>query len=70
MADIEFSINELIAIYGALEDQAESVTDLMSDPNIPINEKTQLNNVLKHNRSAFARLSAVLQSEGHSPYKN
>lgn len=65
-----FSINELIAIYTALNSQIDDCNEFLSDPNLSIGEKVQINHALQYSESAINRLNAIFKEQGVSPIQN
>ncbi len=68
--NITFSMNELVAISTALESQIEECQEYLTNPNLALDSKIQLNQVIQHSKSAAARLDAIFKKNGFNPYKN
>lgn len=72
MSDTEnmtFSINELLVISTALEAQIEDCQEFLTSPNITLDEKVQLNQVIQHSKSAASRLDAIFKENDINPEK-
>ena len=56
-----FTMNELMVISSALEAQIDDCQEFLTVPNLSIEEKVKLNQVIQHSKSAAARLDAILE---------
>lgn len=65
-----FSMNELVAIYNALESQIENCQSFLTSPEFTIPERKQINQVINHSKSALARLDVIFKEKNYNPHKN
>ena len=65
-----FSINELIAMSQAIDNQIEDCQEYLSDPNVIIEYKVQLSQVLEHSKTASAKLNKIFKDNNINPSKN
>lgn len=65
--NVEFLMNELAAIYTALESQIEDCESFLSDSSIPLTEKRAVMDSLKYSKSALKKLDAFFSENSHSP---
>lgn len=63
----EFLMNELSAIYTALESQIEDCEFFLSDSSIPLSEKRAVMDSLKYSKSALKKLDAIFSANPLSP---
>lgn len=68
--DMIFSMNELVAIYNALESQIEDCQNFLTSPEFTIPERKQINQVVNHSKSALARLDIIFKEKNYNPHKN
>ena len=64
-----FSINELIAISQAIDNQIEDCQEYLSDPDVIIEYKVQLAQVLEHSKTASAKLHNIFKDNNINPNK-
>ncbi|MBQ7737311.1 MAG: hypothetical protein IJT62_05685 [Oscillospiraceae bacterium] len=62
MADNQFSLPELRAIFLALESQVENIRRHQSDPDFSTSDRNQLLDALKASRSAKKKVGLLIQS--------
>lgn len=70
MSDMTFTMNELLAISTALDAQIEDCQEFLSNPNLALGEKVQLNKVIQYSKSASARLDSIFKENDVNPNKN
>lgn len=63
----EFLMNELSAIYTALESQIEDCEFFLSDSSIPLSEKRAVMDSLKYSKSALKKLDAIFSENSYNP---
>lgn len=63
----EFLMNELAAIYTALESQVEDCESFLSDSSIPLSEKRSVMDSLKYSKSALQKLDAIFSENSCNP---
>lgn len=63
----EFLMNELAAIYTALESQVEDCESFLSDSSISLSEKRAVMDSLKYSKSALKKLDAIFSENSCSP---
>ena len=68
--DMIFSMNELIAIYTALESQIDECQEFLSDINLAISDKVRINQAMQYSKSAIERLNTIFKENGVNPYNN
>ena len=68
--DMIFSMNELIAIYTALESQIDECQEFLSDINLAIADKVRINHAMQYSKSAIERLNTIFKENGVNPYNN
>lgn len=59
--DTVFTVNELIAMSAALENQIEDCQDLLSDPSLALVAKTKIQQTLRYSNPALSRLNAIFR---------
>ena len=64
--DMIFSMNELVAIYNALESQIEDCQNFLTSPVFTIPERKQINQVVNHSKSALARLDIIFKEKNYN----
>lgn len=62
-----FEVNELIAIYSALQAQIEDCEDFMKDKSLHKNAKNQIAKTLEYSKSALARLNTIFTENNINP---
>ena len=65
-----FSINELVAIYSALESQIETCHDLLDNYDVELDETVQLAKVIQHSETALITLNEIFKENNINPHKN
>lgn len=68
--DIIFSMNELVAISNALESQIEDCQEYLTDPNLTLDARMKLNQVIQYSKSAAARLDTIFKENDKNPHEN
>ena len=63
----EFMMNELAAIYTALESQIEDCESFLSDSSVPLSEKRSVMDSLKYSKSALQKLDAIFSENSCNP---
>ncbi len=63
----EFLMNELAAIYTALESQIEDCESFLSDSSVSLSEKRSVMDSLKYSKSALQKLDAIFSADSLSP---
>ena len=70
MSNMDFSGDELIAIYSALQMQISESTDYLNDSEIPFTDKPSVAQMLNHSQTACAKIKRILDKNGIQPYRN
>lgn len=70
MANMDFSGNELIAIYSALQMRISESTDCLNDPDIPFTDKSSIAQMLNHSQAASGKIRRILDKNGVQPCRN
>ena len=66
----DFELNELIAIYNALETQIDDCKDYLKTMNLSLPEKIKIQQAINFSQSAYDKLNVIFTENDIKPYEN
>lgn len=70
MSNMDFSCDELIAIYSALQMQISESTSYLNDSEVSLMDKPSIAQMLNHSQTAYVKIKRILDKNRIQPYRN